>query len=174
VIVAITGHRPDKLPGGYGQENHPGRCWIREQIRAALIEHKPLYGITGMALGVDTDFAHVCIDQGIPYVAAIPFVGQERVWRPDAQTMYRKLLGLAHEVVVVSEGAYERWKMLARNEWTVDHCNLLLAVWNGTAGGTASCVSYAHRVQKQVHLINPNEFGQTTGANRALQREDSR
>ncbi len=158
MIVAVTGHRPDKLPGGYAGENHPGRCWIREQIRAALIELRPLYGVTGMALGIDMDYARVCIDQGIPYIAAVPFVGQERVWRPDAQAMYRELLGRAHEVVVVSEGGYSASKMNLRNAWMVDHSSKLLAVFDSSPGGTANCVQYAQRVGKPIRLIDPRDF----------------
>jgi uncharacterized phage-like protein YoqJ len=170
MIVAATGHRPDKLgvdvnddQAGY-VENNPLRVWVKGRIRDYLRRVRPLYAISGMAIGVDQDFVEVCIDLRIPFIAAIPFVGQERRWRPKAQAKYRALLAKAYEVVVVSEGGYERWKMLARNEWMVDHCSEVCAVFDGSPGGTAATVLYADRVQRPIYRVDPNEFRELLGA----------
>jgi uncharacterized phage-like protein YoqJ len=167
MIVAGTGHRPEKLGtdafSGYLDDN-PLRAWIKAQTRMHLTQLKPLYVISGMAIGFDQDLAEVCIELCVPFVAAIPFVGQERRWRPEAQAKYHALLAKAHEVVVVSDGTYERWKMLARNQWMVDHCNVLLAAFDGTPGGTASTVLYANSIQRDILRIDPNEFRALTGA----------
>lgn len=161
MIVAITGHRPDKLGtsqfSGYAPEN-PLRTWIKDRLRARLKQLRPLYGITGMALGVDQDFAEICIELKIPFIAAVPFIGQERQWPLQSRERYRELLAQAYDIEIVCAGGYERWKMLARNQWMVDHCNALLAVFDGTAGGTASTVLYANSVQREVYRIDPNEF----------------
>ncbi len=45
-----------------------------------------------------------------------------------------------------------------RNKWMVDNCDLLIAVWNGTSGGTANCVNYAKSINKQIIIINPNSL----------------
>jgi uncharacterized phage-like protein YoqJ len=129
-----------------------------DQIRAALKKHRPLYGISGMALGADQDFIACCLDLKIPYVAAVPFVGQERVWRPAAQAVYRDLLSKAREVVVVSEGGYASYKMQVRNQWLIDHSNLLLAVFDGSPGGTANTVEYARRVGRTIEYIDPCQY----------------
>jgi uncharacterized phage-like protein YoqJ len=161
MIAAATGHRPDKLGtdaySGYIEDN-PLRIWVKGRMRDYLRRAKPLYAISGMAIGVDQDFAEVCIELRVPFVAAVPFIGQERRWRPDAQEKYRALLAKAHEVVVVSDGPYERWKMIARNQWMVDHCNEVCAVFDGTPGGTASTVLYAVQVHRPIYRIDPNEF----------------
>jgi uncharacterized phage-like protein YoqJ len=164
MIVAVTGHRPDKLGtkcfSGYAPEN-PLRAWVKTRLREQLLQRRPfrpLYGITGMALGVDQDFAEVCIELDIPFIAAVPFIGQERQWPTQSRERYRELLAQACDVVIVCTGGYERWKMLARNQWMVDHCNTLFAVFDGTPGGTASTVLYADSIQREVLRIDPNEF----------------
>lgn len=160
-IVAGTGHRPDKLGtehySGY-IANNPLRTWVRVRARQELLRLRPFYVISGMAPGFDQDLARVAIELRIPFVAAIPFVGQEDRWPLRGRQEYRQLLQQAYEVVIVCEGGYERWKMQARNEWMVDHCTDVLAAFDGSPGGTANTVNYANRVRRPVHRIDPCEF----------------
>lgn len=156
--VAATGHRPDKI-GGY-DFYAPQRVWVRDQIKQALIDLKATHGISGMALGVDQDFAYVCIELAIPFTAAIPFVGQEEAWPQHSQEWYEWLLIRADDVVVVSPGGYSASKMQVRNEWMTDSCDVLLAVWDGSEGGTRNCVNYAYYSYSPsfIRRINPNDF----------------
>jgi len=153
MIVAFTGHRPNKL-GGYSFPNPVSR-WICWRIREELEQLKPTRAISGMAQGVDQWAAMVCINMKIPFTAAVPFVGQESMWPDAAKQRWRFLLGKAAEVVVVCEGNYAAAKMQKRNEWMVDHADVLLAVWDGTSGGTGNCVGYAKKKKKQIIQIFP-------------------
>ena len=100
--------------------------------------------VTGMALGWDQAVARAALHQGIPFTAAIPFEGQDRLWPADARERYSTLLLSAAEVVVVTNGSLRISKaMQLRNEWMVDHSDRLIALWDGTGGGTANCVFYA-------------------------------
>jgi uncharacterized phage-like protein YoqJ len=160
-VVGCAGHRPDKLwIGDYAGHNplNPLRAWLKSRTRDKLQALRPIHAISGMAIGYDQDFAEVCIDMGVPFIAAVPFEGQERRWPPTAQQHYRKLLRLAYEVVVVCEGGYERWKMQARNEWVVDHSSDLVAAFDGSQGGTANTINYANKVRCEIHRIDPNEL----------------
>lgn len=154
-IVAGTGHRPDKL-GGY--EPCAMHAWVKVQIHAQLEQLQPLYIISGMALGFDQFLAEVAIERKIPFVAAVPFKGQQRAWHPPQQEIYRTLLARAVEIVIVSEGGYSNEKMQIRNMWMVDHCNILLACFNGSPGGTANCVNYANRMRREIARIDPRAF----------------
>jgi uncharacterized phage-like protein YoqJ len=156
MVVSVTGHRPDKL-GGYDFYN-PKRSWVRDRLKDELNRLKPSSAICGMALGVDQDFAFVCLELGIPFLAAIPFIGQERIWPKESQDLYSQLLSRAYHIVVVSEGGYAAWKMQIRNEWMVDNCDTLIAVWDGTSGGTRNCVKYATKVHKHIVRIDPSNF----------------
>lgn len=55
MILAVTGHRPDKI-GGYDR-NNPLRKKLLVKIDATLARLKPERVLTGMALGVDQDVA---------------------------------------------------------------------------------------------------------------------
>ncbi len=155
MILAFTGHRPDKL-GGYGSVN-PLRDQIMLQVRGALIRYgfgSNDQAISGMALGFDQWAANACVGLHIPFTAAVPFVGQEASWPVDAQARYRELLGKAKKVEIVSSGGYAALKMQRRNEWMVDRCDMLLAVWDGSPGGTANCIAYARAKKKPITTIH--------------------
>lgn len=161
MIVGVAGHRPDKLDVvGYPSHSstNPLRHWIRAQLRARLLVLRPLYTISGMAQGVDWDFVEVSIELGIPFIAAVPFAGQEDRWPLAARQRYRALLRQAYEVYVISEGGYSRDAMMVRNAWVVEHINELVAVWNGTEGGTSNTVHYALRIGRDITHIDPRDF----------------
>ncbi len=153
MIVAFTGHRPDKL-GGY---KLPNDTYIKvcRDIDWLLKELNPEKVISGMALGVDQWAAHIAYKLGIPFVAAIPFEGQEMAWPEASQKTYRILRKLASEEVIVSPGGYSADKMQVRNIWMVDNCDSLIAVWDGSKGGTGNCVEYAKSVNRKIYQIDP-------------------
>jgi len=137
-IIAVTGHRPSKL-GGYSFIN---QLKLVSFATIQLDQLEPYKVITGMAQGWDQAVANACFIMKVPYIAAVPFKGQERMWPEASQKVYNWLLENASEVVIVSGGAYKPWKMQVRNEWMVDNSKLVLSLWDGTPGGTANCVRY--------------------------------
>lgn len=89
------------------------------------------------------------------YGTAIPFKGQELAWQPKNQAYYNRLLNECHEIVYVSEPSDFGWvgtKMQKRNKWMVDRCDVLLAMWDGSDGGTANCIRYAYK--KRTKVVN--------------------
>jgi uncharacterized phage-like protein YoqJ len=146
MIICGTGHRPKKL-GGYGAD-------VERRLIAyagtALDSYKPDMVISGMALGWDQALAETALLMGIPYTAAIPFVGQGDDWPKLSKARYIELVDKADRVITVCDVGYASWKMQKRNEWMVDHSDMVLALWNGSEGGTANCVAYAEKVGKPV------------------------
>lgn len=141
-VLTFTGHRPKDL-GGY--DSNPIATAVYAAMRAKLLELQPSLAYSGMAQGVDQWGADLCIQLGIPFVAAVPFQGQELAWphRRDRDRYYA-LLDKAREVKVVCPGSYAPYKMQLRNEWMVNRCTHLLAVWNGKKyGGTYNCLKFA-------------------------------
>lgn len=155
--IAFTGHRPNKLPGGYDLSS-PKYDHIKNETRRHLLELKPELAISGMALGYDTLAVDICIELSIPFVAAIPFKGQELIWPAESQRKYNELIKQASEVIVVSEGGYSAHKMQIRNEWMINNSDMLIAVWDGkTNSGTCNAVTYATMAGKKIIRINPME-----------------
>lgn len=151
LVIAVTGHRPDKL-GGYNTPN-PLYDIVVKGLVDAFTEFKPDYVISGMALGVDQWTAEVCINMQIPFIAALPFRDSEKKWPPKSQAKFHWLLSQAYQKYVICDGGFEPWKMQKRNEWMVDSCHKVVAVWNGTTGGTANCLAYATARGKDIYYV---------------------
>lgn len=146
MIVAGTGHRPNKL-GGFNNKAFLKLVKIAEDwIRT----NKPEKIISGMAQGWDQALAQAAVNCGIPFIAALPFKGQEIRWSQKSQRYYNRLLSKAEQIVYVCDEGYEPYKMQLRNEWMVDNSNLVLAMWDGTTGGTLNCLKYAYANQTEV------------------------
>jgi len=150
VILGVTGHRPQKL----GELVFRARAEVERAIRTFSPERL----LTGMALGVDTWAAETCVQLGVPFVAVIPFSGQEQRWSSVEKERYRSLVSKADRVVHTASGPYAAWKFQKRNEYVVDNCEWLLAVYDGTPGGTKNCVEYARKVNRSMTIINPREM----------------
>ena len=146
-VLAATGHRPNKL-GGYN--NFDKLTWFAE---CELKMRVPNLVISGMALGWDQAVAKACVNLGCPFIAAIPFKGQEKVWPDKAILLYKELLNKAYQIEVICDGNYASYKMQNRNTWMVDHCSYLLALWNGSEGGTKNCIAYANSKNVTVHNV---------------------
>lgn len=155
--IAFTGHRPNKLGNDYdlvSEKTNIIKSKIIDLIGSFNVPLNQMRGIVGMALGIDTLAALICFDIGIPFIAAVPCLSQERMWPKKSQDRYKELLLLAERIVYVSQ-EYSSYCMQKRNIWMVDNSDVLIAVWDGTSGGTANCVKYAESVGKPVYIIRP-------------------
>lgn len=145
MIVAGTGHRPNKIG--------PRLNSLCGGIHAALFEMRPDRVISGMADGFDMLLAGYASMMGIPWTAAVPFPGQHTGWPEANRDAYNRLLERADDIVIVSPSYEGPWTYQRRNEWMVDHCDVLLAFYDGSAGGTRNCLKYAERVGREVRYV---------------------
>ncbi len=129
------------------------------EVLVALAEEylgrlKPALVITGMALGWDTALALACVKTGTPFVAALPFPRQAARWPDQDQQRHAFLLKKASLIVAVGSDeladADIRAAMQWRNEFMVDHSQLILACFDGSPGGTANCLKDAETQGKPV------------------------
>lgn len=137
--VSATGHRPDKL-GGYSVE---AAAFLQAFARFQLSMLQPTRVTSGVALGWDTAIALAALDLGLPLICAVPFAGQELRWSLESQRLYHSILERAQAVEVICSGGYSPIKMQLRNIAMVGDCDLILACWDGSPGGTANCVAFA-------------------------------
>lgn len=147
MIVAFTGHRPERL----------GSKQLRAEnaIRKFLEETKPDKVISGMAQGVDTLAFEHAFELGIPTIAAVPWTGHGMKWPQEHRDAYLALLEEAAEIHVICDVEdYRPWVYQKRDEWMVDNCDLLVAVWDGVKkGGTYNTIKYAERVGRVIQYL---------------------
>lgn len=148
ITICGTGHRPPKL-GGYSDAVY------RRLIDLALValEHyNPDVVISGMALGWDQALADASIYMGIKTIGAIPCKGQHKRWPLKSQERYIAMVKKLSEYHVLSE-TYTPSCMQDRNIWMVDHSDAVLAIWDGSTGGTKNCIDYAVSERKPIYNL---------------------
>jgi uncharacterized phage-like protein YoqJ len=145
--VAITGHRPEKIT-----DKNRTMTEIAQALTDVIM---PAHLIQGMAAGVDLWSAQVAYKIGIPYTCARPWITHSARKADDDD--YQRALDHATEIVAVSQYEFYPGPFVyqKRNVWMVDHADVVLAVWDGTPGGTANCAKYALDQGKPVYRINP-------------------
>lgn len=151
MIICGTGHRPDKL-GGYDDATY---MRIFKVAYAWLEEKNPnldgtLRVISGGALGWDQALAQAAYSTSTDYEIYLPFEGFDSKWPEKSRKHLDWLCRQADDYKYICEPGYAPWKMQKRNEAMVDAADLVLALWNGTPGGTANCIRYANKVGKPV------------------------
>jgi len=159
--VCFTGHRPgEKIP--YDETTSivkKIKASLREQILKAISEGFFIF-ISGGALGIDLWAAEEVLEikkehPEIKLIFAKPFPSQDKIWPPKSKERFKLICQRADLVVDVSKDPYAAWKMQVRNVWMCDHSSLVIAVWDGTQGGTGNCVQYAEGKKKVIRRINP-------------------
>jgi len=126
---------------------------VRNQLVNLLAQAKVEHGdslvvISGMAEGFDEALALAAIQANVPFIAAIPnktyiqyYWGTASILERDRTPEAQDILSKAQEIVYVCPGVYGndgRHSNFHRNEWMVDHANVVW-VYNPTTRGTAQC-----------------------------------
>lgn len=147
MVYSGTGHRLELI----GYENYNK---LVDYIVSILPTYNATKIISGMALGFDQALAEAAIQLNIPFLAAVPFKGQEFVWPEEAKIKYNNILNRASEVIVVCEGGFETKKYFIRDQYLVNNADYVIALYNGQKnGGTAATVKYAKKQNKQISNI---------------------
>lgn len=177
VIVAMTGHRPDKL-FEYNMKD-PRYDILRDELNQKLDELGATTLITGMALGFDQLAAEVALDRGMRVVAAVPCENQDAKWIASSKREYKNLLDKVDDCVLVSDGTFMENRdrgndcMQERNKWMVDHADSVIACWDGSRGGTGNCVNYAKSKGVAIERINPKDIQAKYDAQKSKDMSDS-
>ncbi|MDO4316156.1 MAG: SLOG family protein [Oscillospiraceae bacterium] len=154
----FTGHRPGKLPWGYNEED--GRCLALKRRIADAVEAAYEQGfrhfICGMAQGCDLYFCECVLalrerHPGVTVEAAIPCPTQADAWPAAQRERYRRLVAACDWETLVSS-QYTPSCMQRRDRYMVDHASLLIAAFDGSAGGTRYTVEYA--IRRGVDLVD--------------------
>jgi uncharacterized phage-like protein YoqJ len=184
ITIAFTGHRPDKLDGYEWNTLFKGYLKIiisNTVVHEILNKHRgeDVRFIFGGALGIDQMAFDVMyklqslrIGDLTPkwtYEIAIPCLHQPNAWSAVDRKRYDSQLRLAnvltyvdtldeYKIFGVPENVYYEEKLQERNKYMVDQCDYLVAVWDGSKGGTANCVRYAKKHNKEIIRINSKKY----------------
>lgn len=157
----FTGHRPMKLPWKYNEDDE--RCIALKEKLYDVAEAVYLSGvrhfICGMALGCDLYFCEILISlrnkyPDITIEAAIPCETQASRWREPERERYYRLVEQC-DVETMLQREYTFSCMIDRNRYMVDHSSVLIAVYDGTLGGTMQTVVYAKSKKLEIIQIMP-------------------
>lgn len=158
VSCCFTGHRPEKmlfLENKNSYEFLHFKNTLDRSIQEAICSGY-CHFFTGMSRGMDMWAAQRVIRfreayKNISLEAVIPFDGQDRGWQDADRDIYRRILSSCDKVTVLSP-TYVPGSMYKRNRYMVDRSSLVIAAFNGSAGGTRYTCKYAKA--KGIKIIN--------------------
>ncbi len=138
--LIISGHREEKL----ATYDHN---WISTRItslvKLLMSEKGVSLAYSGMASGVDLYFCKACVIHQLPFIACVPFDGQEELMSKEASLARSEYLKQASSIMKV------------KNSWMVEHADVAIVVFDGNKGGTHNV--FQQLVEKKIdfYWINP-------------------
>lgn len=154
LTVGVTGHR-DLAPG----EPERLRVEVRkffESLRARFPK-LPIELLTALAEGADVLVTEVAEELGIPFTATLPMPAAEYIEDFESESAredFERLLSAAERVITLParpgsdlrDPAARSWQYAQLGVFVSNHCQILLALWDGKDGnghgGTAEVVRY--------------------------------
>ncbi|MEV3993187.1 hypothetical protein AB0J57_30205 [Streptomyces sp. NPDC049837] len=152
--IGVTGHRdiPDELHAHV-------RAAIHAVVHAATRGHGGgLEALSSLAAGADQLFADIALACGAELTAVIPAGDYEDGFTdPDELARYQAFRKRATREVRMDYAHSTDEAYYAAGTYIADHCDRLLAVWDGRParglGGTGDIVRYARDLGKPVTVI---------------------
>lgn len=160
----FTGHRPQSLPWGFDEEDK--RCVkMKEQLKGEVvkaIENGYTTFISGMALGFDIIAAEVVLElkekhPNIKLVGALPCKTQDKFWKEKDKQRYKNVLNKLDDIRCIYDNYNGKKCMIERNHYMVNNSSLVIALFNGTKGGTKTTINYAKKQGLKIVVLIPPE-----------------
>lgn len=156
--LGVTGHRPKSICGAYDPD-HPLCKWVKDTLHKVVkeaVEQGYTEFHSGGALGSDTWFAEAVLAEKQKLILHVSFPSFPDLWPKRDQNKFHELCQRASKVYIVSPNPYSPEKNQLRNIHLVNHCDKMVAVFNGTKGGTANCIEYIRGVKKDIFFVDPS------------------
>lgn len=163
-VCAFTGHRPEKLPFEWSEEDERYRR-VRQMLFCnilGLTRDGVNVFMTGMAKGIDLLAAEIVLsikelvpDRKIELWAIIPYDRQALSWTPREKAKYNEILEKADKIEYISHD-YHNGCLQKRNRYMVENAGHLIAVYDEKqGGGTKYTVDYARKKGLNITIIEP-------------------
>lgn len=105
--------------------------------------------IQGCAMGWDLALGVAAQDLGISVHSYVPYKGHGKDWKTFYREVHAEVLSKSAEIYA-PDVPFSRETLLQRNKDMVDSADYVLALWDGSPGGTKHCVNYANLSEKKV------------------------
>jgi len=152
--ICFTGHRRLPLP--------ESRYHIKlGQVIGRAIDAGHRSFISGGAVGIDQIAAQQVLKLGAELTIAKPFPSQDKIWPDGIKKRFAQICSCTSNVIDVSPDPFTARKMQVRNEWMVNHSDIVIAVFNSTPGGTMNCINYAKSQGKKILLIDACDLSES-------------
>lgn len=179
ISISLTGHRPSKLGNNYDMNSAPWQAMktdLEIYIERNLEVYQTVVCHSGLALGADTiwSMAILSVRERFPgrvkFHADIPMMEQATPWKhspksvafwnkqvetADSQTVYGSLANLPEGPKRIREAAR---LMNVRNHGMLGATDLVLALYDGTPGGTGNAIAFAEKKKIPVIAIHPDVY----------------
>lgn len=114
-----------------------------------------------MARGTDIWAAEVVLKvreemQNVKLVCASPYPNFECRWGEEWKKRYQSIIEKADYVQFINKEYYPSC-FQARNEWMVDRSSKVIAIYNGSSGGTRNTLMYAKKRGVPITLYTSKE-----------------
>ena len=158
----FTGLRPQKMPFGFDESNELCKR-IKNQLEQEIIrmitEQQVTHFICGMALGVDQWAAEtvLSLQERFPQITlecALPCEGQADKWTVEQRERYFSIIEKSTTETLL-QTHYTSDCMQKRNGYMVNKSRYVIAVWDGSQGGTSNTVRFARHRAKEIRTIDP-------------------
>ncbi len=154
--LGVTGHQA--IPGA-------AHDFTVDAIRDILGRAEaPLSVVTSLAAGADQLVAAELVRRGGQLHVIVPSRNYELTFATKEDlTSFRSLLAAARTVTRLDYPEPSPEAFLAAGKSVVDHCEMLIAIWDGKPakglGGTGDVVRYARSTGKAVSIVWPDDTG---------------
>lgn len=161
ISACFTGHREHKLGIDF-EKNSKEFMYFKKAIYNKIIEaveNGYTYFYNGMAQGSDLYCAEAVIElreiyTDIKLEAVIPHTGQSNSWSIREKKKYNDVLDKCDKQTLIqnnyTKGCYKK-----RNQYMVDRSSLLIAIYNGSKGGSKNTIEYAKKKNINIVVIDP-------------------
>ena len=164
ICCSFTGHRPQKLPWRYNENDPRCKAMISELDTRldGIYQAGYRHFFCGMAIGCDFYFAEAVLRLREKYPdvsleAVVPCLSQSDKWYDSDRMRYKAILSHCDKVNVLQQ-QYTADCMQKRNRYMVDRSSLLLACFDGYPGGTMNTIAYAKRKGLSIIVIDPEDY----------------
>ena len=130
-------------------------CKELEEIKKG---HDKAIMFNSISIGADQLCAKAGLSLGYELICPLPFPEYRNDFCGEDRERYDALYKKAGRCIVVSDSGDKDSAYLAAGKYIVRHCDVLLAVWDGTPQtsicGTAAVVAYAESLCKEIIILS--------------------